>query len=276
MKTLPNKSIQTIVFDPPYNIQKAEWDTIPDYLGWIAANVSQFERLLKDNGSLFVFHNQMETIADLLVHMRGTRFRFRQMIVWNKRFDGARQKGFLDGFVARSSAHNWEKMCEYIAFFTFDNSWKLKQRRLELGVSAMTIAREIPSKTGGLTGWFSNIELGKNMPTHETIVPITKHLGLTMDDLVPKFRTQRTRHSIWNINSSSSTGHQTPKPSEIYECLIAHTTDVGDTILDPTAGSFTSVFTAERLGRKGIGIEKDVGFYNKANALAGGSASGTV
>jgi site-specific DNA-methyltransferase (adenine-specific) len=264
MKSLPDKSVQTIVFDPPYNIQKADWDTIPDYLEWLMACVAEFARVLKDNGSLFVFHNRMETIADLMVRMRATRFHFRQMLVWNKRFDGARNKGFLDGFVARTAAHRWETMCEYVAFFTFDNSWKLKQRRDQVGVTMKTIASEILSKTGGLTGWYSNIELGKNMPTHETIVPITKHLGLTLDDLVPKFRPQRTHHSVWNISSSRCADHQTPKPSELYEQLILHTTDEGDVVLDPTAGSFASVFTAERLGRRGIGIEKDDAFFAKA------------
>jgi DNA modification methylase len=37
-------------------------------------------------------------------------------------------------------------------------------------------------------------------------------------------------------------------------------------VLDPTAGSFASVFVAERMGRQGIGIEKDEGFYQKAVA----------
>jgi DNA modification methylase len=262
MKTLPDKSIQLITFDPPYNINKAEWDTIPNYLDWIFSAVECFERVLKDNGSMFLFHNDMEVIADILVRMRTTRFKFKQMIVWNKRFATARNKGFLDGYVMRKTAHNWEKMAEYVLFFTFDNSYKLKERRGDK--SALDIAREIPSKTGGLTGWYSNIELGKNLPTRETIVPITKHLGLTYDDLVPKFNTQRTHHSVWDIEIAKPCGHQTPKPAELYEVLIRHTTDEGDTILDPTAGSFASCFTAQRLGRNAIGIEKDEAFYEKA------------
>lgn len=59
--------------------------------------------------------------------------------------------------------------------------------------------------------------------------------------------------------------HPTQKPAELYEWLITRYSKEGDTILDPTAGSFTSVFTAERLNRKGIGMEKNADFYNKAN-----------
>jgi site-specific DNA-methyltransferase (adenine-specific) len=60
--------------------------------------------------------------------------------------------------------------------------------------------------------------------------------------------------------------HPTQKPDDLYEWLITRYSKPGDTVLDPTAGSFASVFTAERLGRSGIGIEKDEGFYNKAHA----------
>lgn len=59
--------------------------------------------------------------------------------------------------------------------------------------------------------------------------------------------------------------HPTQKPNDLYEWLIERYSKEGDTILDPTAGSFASVFTAEKLGRKGIGIEKNEEFYNKAN-----------
>lgn len=58
--------------------------------------------------------------------------------------------------------------------------------------------------------------------------------------------------------------HPTQKPDDLYEWLITRYSKEGDTILDPTAGSFASVFTAERLGRKGIGIEMNDTFYNKA------------
>jgi len=63
--------------------------------------------------------------------------------------------------------------------------------------------------------------------------------------------------------------HPTQKPNDLYEWLITRYSKEGDTILDPTAGSFASCFTAQRLGRNAIGIEKDDGFYEKAKSLAG-------
>ena len=40
---------------------------------------------------------------------------------WNKRFEGSKKKGFLDGYVVKKEAHKWELMAEYILFYTFDN-----------------------------------------------------------------------------------------------------------------------------------------------------------
>ena len=60
--------------------------------------------------------------------------------------------------------------------------------------------------------------------------------------------------------------HPTQKPEDLYEWLITRYSKEGDTILDPTAGSFASCFTAERLGRNAIGMEMDKGFYDKAVA----------
>jgi DNA modification methylase len=58
--------------------------------------------------------------------------------------------------------------------------------------------------------------------------------------------------------------HPTQKPEDLYAWLIERYSKEGDTMLDATAGSFTSVFTAEKLGRKGIGIEMNEEFYKKA------------
>lgn len=68
----------------------------------------------------------------------------------------------------------------------------------------------------------------------------------------------------YNTAGHNGGKHPTQKPEDLYAWLIERYSKEGDTILDATAGSFTSVFTAETLGRKGIGIEKNKEFYDKA------------
>ena len=69
-------------------------------------------------------------------------------------------------------------------------------------------------------------------------------------------------------NKKGKGKHPTQKPDALYEWLITRYSKEGDTILDPTAGSFASCFTAKRLGRNAIGMEKDDKFYAKATSEA--------
>jgi len=68
-------------------------------------------------------------------------------------------------------------------------------------------------------------------------------------------------------NKKGKGNHPTQKPAELYEWLLKRYCPGEGTMLDPTAGSFTSCFTANKLGIKSIGIEKDDKFYEKAMSL---------
>lgn len=61
--------------------------------------------------------------------------------------------------------------------------------------------------------------------------------------------------------------HPTQKPAELYEWLLRRYCPEGGTVLDPTAGSFTSVFVANKLGLNAIGMEMNEEFYAKAIQL---------
>jgi len=68
-------------------------------------------------------------------------------------------------------------------------------------------------------------------------------------------------------NKKKKGNHPTAKPDELYKWLIERYCPEGGTILDPTAGSFTSCKTAVKIGRNAIGIEKDTTFYNKFSKI---------
>lgn len=57
--------------------------------------------------------------------------------------------------------------------------------------------------------------------------------------------------------------HPTAKSIFIYKWLIERYSNKGDTVLDPTAGSFNSGRASIELGRYYIGIEKDDEFFNE-------------
>jgi DNA modification methylase len=132
MQAMPDKSVDLILTDPPYNIGKAKWDKIPNYIEWCGKWLKECERLLKDNGSFYFWHNDMVQIAQLMEWIRqNTRFVFKQMIVWNKRYDGAPLKGYLDGHVMVDGLRNYKLMCEYCLFYTFQDETGLSTVMLD-------------------------------------------------------------------------------------------------------------------------------------------------
>lgn len=59
--------------------------------------------------------------------------------------------------------------------------------------------------------------------------------------------------------------HPTQKPVNLLERLIEIFTDEGDVVIDPTAGSGSTLIAAHNMNRKGYGFEIDRKFYTQAN-----------
>ena len=128
LKQIEDKSINLIVIDPPYNINKDSWDKIEDYEVWLKSIIVEIQRVLKENGSFYIFHSEMLVVADLISWINlYTKFIFKQFIVWNKRFDKASNKGFLDGFVVVDALRNYQQMAEYILFYSFQDDTGLSK-----------------------------------------------------------------------------------------------------------------------------------------------------
>ena len=62
--------------------------------------------------------------------------------------------------------------------------------------------------------------------------------------------------------NSTNRVHPTQKPVALMEYLIKTYTNEGDTVLDFTAGSFSTVVACQNTNRNGIGIEMDENYYN--------------
>ena len=63
------------------------------------------------------------------------------------------------------------------------------------------------------------------------------------------------RHGVYEYMTVKAAEHQTQKPEPLMSDLVTLFTDEGETILDPFAGSGTTLVAAKKLGRKAIGIE---------------------
>lgn len=59
--------------------------------------------------------------------------------------------------------------------------------------------------------------------------------------------------------------HPTQKPLALLKYLIRLFTDAGDVVIDPVAGSGSTLIAAEQLGRKAYGFEIKKDFCKKFN-----------
>ena len=69
MRSLPDKAFDVVVADPPYNIAKAAWDKWPSvdaYMSDVMAWLREFSRILKDTGSLWMFHSDMSQLCRIM------------------------------------------------------------------------------------------------------------------------------------------------------------------------------------------------------------------
>jgi len=301
MKSMPDKSVDAVITDPPYNIGKADWDKIDDYINWCGSWILECQRVLKDNGSFYFFHNDMEQIADFMLWIRNnTEFVFKQMIVWNKRFDGASNKGFLDGFVVPEGLRNYQQMAEYCLFYTFQDETGLttvfKERdcfsemraysqklrdyidysrqkmidRLGNGRSQHYLEPYGPQwqlcTPETYQDLIDNFGINKvnGFRTYEDLRREYEDLRREYEDLRYTFNNQKTHHSVWNYEIAERNGHVTPKPVDLIENIIRHSSNEGNLILDPFMGSGTTGVACVQTGRNFIGIEIDPDYFKIA------------
>ena len=241
--------VDLVLTDPPYNIHKADWDRISDYIHWSGLWLKQVEGMLADNGSFYFFHNEMPTIAELMCWIKAnTRFIFKQFIVWNKRFEQAGNKGFLDGFVEVGGLRNYQQMAEYILFYTFQDKTGLTTVKLDmnnfsslrqyfrdyqeaLGLTKIQLLNMVGQSADHCFRWGSS---QWDMPTEETYLQLAslaienefirrdyEDLRRDYEDLRYTFNNQKTHHSVWNYEIAKRNRHATPKPVPLIENIIA-------------------------------------------------------
>ena len=69
----------------------------------------------------------------------------------------------------------------------------------------------------------------------------------------------------WVRDNTTPKCHPCQKPVPLLKRLIEIFTDKGDVVIDPCAGSGTTLYAAASLGRKAYGFEVNKQFYNDAN-----------
>lgn len=308
-----NISVDLIIIDPPYNIKKAVWDkwkTVEDYVEFMGLVFIKCQRLLKDEGSFYFFHNDFLQIVELQNWLNvNSKFVFKQLIIWNKKFKGCRNEGFLQGFIEPEGLRNYQKMVEYILYYTFQYQTGLTTVKLDmnnftslrqyfkdfqeaLGLTLNQINKKLGNRKAEHSFYWKSTQW--DMPTKETYNELCKislkyefvrkeyefvrkeyeELRKEYENLRYTFNNQKTHHSVWNYEIAKKQGHITPKPVELIENIILHSSNENDIILDCFMGSGTTGVACRNLNRRFIGIESNEPYFKSAVKRIVGRVSG--
>ena len=105
------------------------------------------------------------------------------------------------------------------------------------------------------------------------IVGAMEYAVVLYRDKLPKFRNKGKmifNYFNWVRDNRYDVIHPTQKPVAVLERLIEIFTDEGDVVIDPCAGSGTTLIAARNLNRKSYGFEIEKKFYNDAVNLING------
>jgi site-specific DNA-methyltransferase (adenine-specific) len=223
LPVLEPASIDLIFADPPYNLTKDfggsrfKRASDEDYEAWLNSWMRLCVPLLKANGSMYVCGDWRSSSA---IQRVGSRYlRCRNRITWE------REKG-------RGANANWKNASEDIWFFTAGDEYTfnldaVKQRRRVLA----------PYRAEGKPKDWDETSEGNFRDTHPS--------NIWTDISVP----------FWSM--PENTDHPTQKPEKLLAKVILASTNEGDLVLDPLAGSGTTAVVAKKLGRRSISVESE-------------------
>ena len=214
---LPDKCIDLVFVDPPYNLTKNFNSVIfkamksQKYEEWLDSWISKIIRLLKPNASIYICGDWNSSGA--IFNVANKYFKIQNRITFE------REKG-------RGAKLNWKNCSEDIWFCTFSNNYYFN-------VEAVKIKKKViaPYKD----------DLGKPKDWEETEngnYRITYPSNIWTDITIP----------FWSM--AENVDHPTQKPEKLVAKVILASSKPGDIIFDPFLGSGTTSVVAKKLDRK--------------------------
>ncbi len=216
---IPDKSVDLIFCDPPYNIgknfngRKDKWESNEKYLEWCYTWIDLCIAKLKDTGSFYLMA-ATQNMPYLDIYMR-KHLTILSRIVWYYDSSGVQAKRYF-GSLYEPILHCIKNPNDY----TFNANDILVQAR-----------------TGAIR---KLIDYRKPTPTAYNSTKVPGNV----------WSINRVRYRMSEYES-----HPTQKPVELLKRIILASSNPGDLVLDAFAGTFTTCFVAQIYNRRSIGIE---------------------
>ena len=317
LRGMADNSVDLIATDPPYFKVKGEawdnqWDKPAEFLAWIGEQVDQWARVLKPNGSLYVFASpQMAWGVEGEI---AKRFNVLNRIVWrkeagthNRHGDNPRRAYFPQTehiiFAEHHGADNiakgeagYEAKCDELRGFVFET---LRQYLAQEWERAGLTKKDAEQATGTqmASHWFTRSQWALPTEAHyktlqdranrsgqfeylrreyEDLRREYEDLRREYEDLRRPFNvsTDVPRTDVWDfpVVQPYPGKHPCEKPLAMMEHIITASSRPGAVVFDGFLGAGTTGVAAVRLGRRFIGSELDQKYFVDASARINVSA----
>lgn len=227
LRTFKSASADLLFADPPYNINKAEWDTFESqekYVNWSLQWIEQAARILKPTGTLYIC-GFSEILADL--RLPASRF-FKgcKWLVWHYK-----NKANLGS--------DWGRSHESILHFRKSKQYTFNIDEVRIPYGQHTL--KYPEHPQAETSQYGN----GNGAKERVWAPHPR--GAKPRDVIEIPTTCNGMHE--------KTPHPTQKPEELLRKIVLASSKPGDIVIDPFLGSGTTAVVSEQLGRRWMGCD---------------------
>lgn len=264
MKQMSDCSVNLIATDPPYYRVKNEpwdkqWDTERGFLDWMRRIVEQFQRILKPNGSLYLFASpKMAFGVEGVVREY---FNVLNQITWTKPndpgYEGWHKK------CSKESLRQFYPVSERVIFAESRQSFSemIRAKRLDAGMTMIELTGACGAH-GDVNhgGAVSNWENGRNTPTEIQWERMSAVLDIPQyKDAVRVFNASAEVQyaDVWSFPTVKSYKgkHPCEKPISMMEHIVSVSSRPGDIVFDPFMGSGATGVASINIGREFVGCD---------------------
>lgn len=246
LKKLPDDSVDLIVTSPPYADQRKTTYggvAVNQYVEWFLPITNELLRVLKSTGTFIlnikekVQNGERSTyVLELILEMRKQGWLWTEEFIWHKKncYPGKWPNRFRDA---------WERLLQFN-----------KSKQFNMYQEAVMVP----------TGGWAKMRL-KNLSETDKIRDNSK-VGSGFGKNISNWEGREMAYPTNVLHLATECGnknHSAAFPEALPEWFIKLFTKEGDMVLDPFAGSGTTLVVAQRMHRNSIGIEIKLDYYKQ-------------